>query len=208
MVGTMIAFTAALWTARRASSYEELSKHVLAQANLASNIIEQASKSGPVTVTKDTLSGPILSPTLRTLFEGMEGYVLVLDPSGRLLYGSFAYLRLSEDDRATLQREAISVKPGGQGVLLDLDKDRLLLVAVNEDMDVPNVQRVVAAESVTSTDIAIRELIGTSFAVAPLLLMASVGLAYIIAGRAFRPVGQMINEVQAITDGRDRKSTR
>jgi len=202
MVGTMIAFTAALWTARRASSYEELSKHVLAQANLASTIISQASKSGPVTVTRDTLNGPMISPELRTLLEGMEGYVLVLDPSGRLLYGSFALRQLSEDDRATLQREAISVKPGGQGELLDVGGDRLLLVAVNEDMDVPNVQRVVAAESVKSTDIAIRELIGTSFAVAPLLLMASVGLAYMIAGRAFRPVGHMINEMKAITDGR------
>lgn len=202
MVGTMIAFTAALWTARRASSYEELSKHVLAQANLASTIISQASKSGPVTVTRDTLNGPMISPELRTLLEGMEGYVLVLDPSGRLLYGSFALRQLSEDDRTTLQREAIAVKPGGQGELLDVGGDRLLLVAVNEDMDVPNVQRVVAAESVKSTDIAIRELIGTSLAVAPLLLMASVGLAYMIAGRAFRPVGQMINEMRAITDGR------
>jgi two-component system OmpR family sensor kinase len=203
MIGTVLAFAIALWTARRAGSYEELSRHVLAQANLASTIIEQASTSGqPVTVMRDTLVGPTISPALRTLLEGMEGYVLVLDQSGRLLFGSFAWQQLSEDDRATLQREAISVKPGGQGELLDVGGDRLLLVAVNENMDVPNVQRVVAAESVRSTDIEIRELLGTILAVAPLLLMASVGLAYVIAGRAFQPVGQMINEVKAITDGR------
>ena len=203
MIGTVLAFAVALWTARRAGSYEELSRHVLAQANLASTIIEQASTSGqPVTVMRDTLVGPTISPALRTLLEGMEGYVLVLDQSGRLLFGSFAWQQLSEDDRATLQREAISVKPGGQGELLDVGGDRLLLVAVNENMDVPNVQRVVAAESVRSTDIEIRELLGTILAVAPLLLMASVGLAYVIAGRAFQPVGQMINEVKAITDGR------
>lgn len=202
MVGTMVAFAIALWTARRAGSYEELGRHVLAQANLASTIIEQASTSGQqVTVLRDSLA-PTISPALRTLLEGMEGYVLVLDQSGRMLYGSFALLQMSEDDRATLQREAISVKPGGQGELLDVGGDRLLLVAVNENMDVPNVQRVVAAESVRSTDIAIRELLGTILAVAPLLLMASVGLAYMIAGRAFQPVGHMINEVKAITDGR------
>ncbi|HKV52020.1 MAG TPA: HAMP domain-containing sensor histidine kinase [Gemmatimonadaceae bacterium] len=203
MIGTMVAFAVALWTARRAGSYDELSRHVLAQANLASTIIEQASSSGQqVTVLRDTLVGPTISPALRTLLEGMEGYVLVLDQSGRMLYGSFAVLQLSEDDRATLQREAISVKPGGHGELLDVGGDRLVLVAVNENMDVPNVQRVVAAESVRSTDIAVRELLGTILAVAPLLLMASVGLAYMIAGRAFQPVGQMINEVKAITDGR------
>ena len=190
MVGTMVAFAVALWTARRAGSYEELARHVLSQANLASTIIEQASTSGQaVTVTRDTMVGPTISPALRVLLEGMEGYVLVLDQSGRLLYGSFALRQLSEDDRTTLQRAAITATPGGEGELVDVGGDRLLLVAVNENMDVPNVQRVVAAESVRSTDIAIRELLGTIFAVAPLLLVASVGLAYMIAGRAFRPVG-------------------
>ncbi|MGH7648678.1 MAG: sensor histidine kinase [Gemmatimonadaceae bacterium] len=175
---------------------------MLPQAHRASTIKEQASTAGQqVTVMRDSLA-PTISPALRTLLEGMEGYVLVLDQSGRMLYGSFALLQLSEDDRATLQREAISVKPGGQGELLDVTDDRLLLVAVNENMDVPNVQRIVAAESVRSTDLAIRELLGTILAVAPLLLMASVGLAYMIAGRAFQPVGHMINEVKAITDGR------
>jgi len=38
--------------------------------------------------------------------------------------------------------------------------------------------------------------------VAPFILALSVSAAYIIAGRAFRPVDQIINEVEAITDGR------
>jgi signal transduction histidine kinase len=38
--------------------------------------------------------------------------------------------------------------------------------------------------------------------IAPLLLLISIGGAYVIAGRALRPIDGIINEVQAITDGR------
>jgi signal transduction histidine kinase len=203
MVGTMIAFSVALWAARRAGSYDELARHVLAQARLASTIIEQANtNSAAVIVTRDTLVGSTISPALRTLLEGMEDYILVLDQSGRMLYGSFAVRQLNEDDRTNLQREAITVKSGGEGQLFVVGGDPLLLVAVDVQLSGATQLRVVAASSVRSTDIAIRELLGTMLAVAPLLLLASLGLAYVIAGRAFRQVDVMINEVQAITDGR------
>jgi signal transduction histidine kinase len=39
-------------------------------------------------------------------------------------------------------------------------------------------------------------------AVAPFVLMASVGAAYVIAGTAVAPLDRVINEVEAITDGR------
>jgi signal transduction histidine kinase len=39
-------------------------------------------------------------------------------------------------------------------------------------------------------------------AIAPFVLLVSIGTAYFLAGRAFRPVGRLINEVEAITDGR------
>jgi two-component system, OmpR family, sensor kinase len=47
-----------------------------------------------------------------------------------------------------------------------------------------------------------RELLATLFVVAPFVLLVSIGGAYVIAGRAFRPVDQIINEVEAISDGR------
>ena len=36
----------------------------------------------------------------------------------------------------------------------------------------------------------------------PIILLISMVVAYIVAGGAFQPVEQMINEVEAITDGR------
>ena len=48
--------------------------------------------------------------------------------------------------------------------------------------------------------VAPRELVATMLAITPLLVLLSIGGAYLIAGRAFRPVEHMINEVEAITD--------
>ncbi len=203
MVGTVVAFAIALWAARRASSYEELNRHVYAEANLARNIIRQAEESGqPVTVTHDSVVGPTITGSIRTLLEGIPDYMLVLDQKGRMLYGSFALRQLDEDDRAALQTAAIVAPASGTGQIYDLRHDRLLLVAVSTGASESKVSRVVAASSIRSTEIAIRELLGTMLVVAPLLVIGSVGLAYVIAGHALRPVDRIIDEVQAISDGR------
>jgi two-component system, OmpR family, sensor kinase len=202
MVGTIAVFAIALWGARRAGSYGELARHVLTQARLARTIIHQAEEQGqPVTATRDSLVGATITPPLRVLLEGIPDYVLLLDQSGRMLYGSFAVRQLSSDDRATLQTAAISVPTNGTAQLLSVGHERLLLMAVAGAPE-SEVSRVVAAASVRSTEFALRELLGTMLLVAPLLLVASSSLAYVIAGRAFKPVDRIINEVQAITDGR------
>ncbi len=54
MMGIMAAFAIALWAARRASSYDELARHVFANADLARKILQQAEENRqPVTVTND-----------------------------------------------------------------------------------------------------------------------------------------------------------
>jgi signal transduction histidine kinase len=203
MVGTVLAFAIALWAARRAGSYQELGRRVYAEANLARNIIRQAEETGqPITVTRDSLVGSTISPGLRALLDGMPDYVVLLDPSGRMLYASFAVRQLDSDDRAALQTAAIAASASGAGQLFDVGRDRLLLVALNPDLPDSQVSRIVTAASVHSTELAMRELLGTILVVAPLLVIGSVGLAYMIAGHAFRPVDRIIDEVRAITDGR------
>lgn len=203
MIGTVVAFAIALWAARRASSYEELNRHVYAEANLARNIIRQTEEAGlSVTSTRDSIVGPTITRPIRTLLEGIPDYMLVLDQSGRMLYGSFAVRQLDEDDRTSLQQAAMAAPPSGTGQIYDLANDRLLLVAVSSGAPASDVSRVIAASSIRSTEVAIRELLGTMLVVAPLLVIASVGLSYMIAGHALRPVDRIIDEVRAISDGR------
>src|SRR2546423_1890203 len=44
--------------------------------------------------------------------------------------------------------------------------------------------------------------LGTLLGLAPVIPLVSLGVAYFVAGHAFRPVDDLINEVEAITDGR------
>jgi signal transduction histidine kinase len=203
LVGTMLAFATALWAARRASSYDELQRYVQSEANLALTIIRQAEKAGqPVTVTRDTLVGPTITPNLRTLLEGIPDYVLVLDTSGRSLYISFAARQLGSDTLADFQTAALAAPTTGVGHVVTVGSRRLLMVARAPYGIESAVARVAVAASMRSTDFALRELLGTMLAIAPLLLIAAVALAYVIAGRALQPVDRIIGEVRAITDGR------
>src|SRR5919197_3842156 len=130
LMGTLLAFAAALWATRRASSYDELRRHVSTEANVALGIIRQAELSGQeITVVRDSLVGPVVTPTLRTLLEGITDYVLVLDPSGLSLYRSDAVRELSSDELGVLLASAISAPTTGTGTVVRIGRRRGLLVA-------------------------------------------------------------------------------
>ena len=199
---TIVAFAIVLVIARRASAYRELDEHVNAQAAAVLDVISDAERAGvPLTVRPDTLSGPVVAPLLYKKLEGIGDYVLVLDPNGRALYLSFQAQRLSDDDRVTLQQAVLQAQPNGPATFVSLDSDRVLLVA-RPDPQGLKVARVAAAVSARATEAAPGNLAETMLALMPLFLLLSIAGAYLISGRAFRPVELIINEVEAITDGR------
>ncbi|MFN2400592.1 MAG: sensor histidine kinase [Gemmatimonadaceae bacterium] len=203
LIATLVAFAAALWITRRAGSYSELQRYVLAEANLALNIVRQAEEAGqPITIIRDSIVGPSVTPALVTLLEGVPDYLLVLDRDGRSLYISRAALRLRPDDLADLQAIAIAAPTNGSGELVTVGDEKLLLSAAAPRETESGISRVVAAASTKSADVALRDLMGTMSVIAPLLIIISWAIAYNIAGRALRPVELIIDEVRAISDGR------
>jgi signal transduction histidine kinase len=202
LIGTLLVFAIALWAARRASSLQELQRYVFTEANLALSLVRNAELAGqPVTEVRDTLVGPAITPQLRTLLEGIPDYVLVLDANGRSLYVSFAARQLNPDELASLQQYAINAPTSGLAAIIPFGGEHLLMAARAPARE-SQISRVVVASSTKSAELAVGELVGTMLVIAPLLLLISIGGAYVIAGRALRPIDGIINEVQAITDGR------
>lgn len=202
LVATLFVFAIALWGARRAASLQELQRYVFTEANLALSLVRNAELEGqPVTEVRDSIVGPAITPQLRTLLEGIPDYVLVLDSNGRSLYVSFAARQLSPDELASLQQQAINAPTSGLAVIVPFGGERLLMAA-RAPVRESQISRVVVASSTRSAELAVGELVGTMLVIAPLLLIISIGGAYVIAGRALRPIDGIINEVQAITDGR------
>jgi signal transduction histidine kinase len=203
LVGTMAVFGAALYVGRGANVYRELQRYVVAHAVIAVRALEQTAEGGdPVVETVDPLVGPQLTAEARRRLEVLPDYVFVLDASGRALYMSAAARRLETADLQTvLDAAAQRVQVGNYSLKLTLRRTEVLLAAQRPGSAVP-VDRVVAGASTRTTTQSGRELIGTMLAVAPFVLMASVGAAYVIAGSAVAPLDRVINEVEAITDGR------
>jgi two-component system, OmpR family, sensor kinase len=203
LVGTMVVFGAALFGARQTNAMTDLSAQVLRQADLALRVVQQAREvAEPVTIVRDSLAGREVAPRLRTLLEGVPDYLLVLDDSGRVLYASFAVRQLGTDELATLTRGALALSDSQPAAIVNLGEEELLLRARFESAPGSPVRSVVAGAATAAAVSAPTELVSTMLVIAPLLLLVSILVAYIIAGRALRPIDQLIDAVSAITDGR------
>src|SRR5258705_248114 len=147
-------------------------------------------------------------PELRNTLEPLPGYFLVLDAQLRLLYSSFAIRQLPGNDKDELNKVAITeLNPGGDAAIVPLPGDtvlggRMLLVARRDSVLQPNISRVVAGLPMTDADVPPQLLLGTMLMLAPLMLLVSLAVAYVVAGSTFKPIDHLITEVEAITDGR------
>ena len=202
LFGTMLVFALVLREARRSAVYRELERQAGTNADQVIDVIRRAREARePLTVPRDTV--PALSPALFARLEGVPNYVFVLDVNNRVLYASYAVRQLDSDDLFALLSAALRMGPNGRAELVRLEQQELLIAERGDTaLRTVGIQGVVAGVSTVAASLAPRELVGTMLAVSPLVFLLSLALAYLIAGQALRPVERIINEVEAITDGR------
>ena len=203
LVATTAAFGGALWVGRGVTKYRELQRYVSVEANVALRLIAQAQREGDsVVVVRDSLVGAQLTPRIAAALDAFPDQLVVLDTAGRALYLSPAATRLDPSALQTLIRTSRRLNTDRLAALITVQEDEILVIARLGEGVGPPIERVVAGSSTNAIALSGRELLGTMLVIAPFVLLLSVGGAYLIAGRAFRPVDQIINEVAAITDGR------
>jgi len=213
LLGTLVVFALAIGLERRDEASQALTEEVQTEAGHVLSTIQKAQAAGQQLTNLDSVSfsTPVIRPTsaLGELLDPLPGYFMVVDAQGKLIYVSTLTRLLSSDDQAMFFQFADSLDPtGAVGRRLtvggpDTTRQRQLLVLSRRDPAVgPNISTVLAALPTDNSEIPVGLLIGTILALAPLIVLASIVVAYITAGRAFRPVDELINEVEAITDGR------
>lgn len=222
LFATLVAFCAAIYFARRASTNQDLGLRASRSAEQVLRAMAAAQRTGKPLTTRDSVRvpregaadsvwaytvGPL--PELRALLETRPGFFLVLGKSEKLLhsekllYSSFAMRQLGDADQADINRAGLALQAGTEAALVPLHgDDRMLLVARTDSTLQPNVSRVVAGMLTSEAQVAPQLLLGTLFLLAPLLFLISVAVAYVLAGSTFKPVDRLIREVEAITDGR------
>lgn len=207
LFATLAAFCAAVYFARRASAYQELGARAVRAAGQVLGTMSAAERSGTRLTGRDSLGTVSPLPELRNVLEPLPGYFLVLDAQSRLLYSSFAVRQLPPADQDDLNAVALQLQPGGDAVIFPLPRDtvlggRMLLIARRDTSLLPNISRVIAGLPTIDADVAPQLLLGTMLLLAPLVLLISLAVAYAVAGKTFKPIDEVIREVEAITDGR------
>lgn len=222
LAGTLALFAGTLWVTRGQSGARELQRYVNEEAEVAVRLLVQARGPGlPLTEVLDPVVGPLVVPRVSLLLDALPNLVVVTDTAGRVVYGSPGARVLVVGGAADLVRTATDARlsPTLAGKL-DVTRDttgvagayvRALGLPVREEVlvvrrdlgpDLAPLRSVVVGTPTRSAQRAQRELLEAALAVAPLALLLSVGAAWWIAGRAVQPLGQLVTEVEAITDGR------
>ena len=216
LFATLVAFCAAVYFARRASTNQELGLRAGRSAEQVLLAMASTQLSGKPVTTRDSVLVPREDgvdsvwaysvsplPQMRAVLETRPGFFLVLGERSKLLYSSFAMRQLPDADQAEINRAGLALQAGREAALVPLiGDDRMLLVARTDSAMQPNVSRVIAGMLTSEAEVAPQLLLGTMFLLAPLMLLISVAVAYVLAGHTFKPVDRLIREVEAITDGR------
>lgn len=221
LVGTMLVFSATLWFTRRLAGYRELQRYVVEEAAVATQLIRQAVGPGlPLTEVKDSLAGPRVVKRVELLLDALPNIVILTDTARRILYASIEARLLTSSSVSDLRTGAEQLSPTASGIVPIVrdsanpviaanmraralpGQERVLMVRVDVPPDLAPLRSVIVATATTQSDRATREPFGTLLAIAPIILLFSIGSAYYIAGNALRPIDFVTTELGAITDGR------
>jgi signal transduction histidine kinase len=206
LVVTVSVFGTLLLAVRRAQVGLETSRATAAQAQtLAARLTQQAilglREEAPLTRLVDTTLGYTATERLRSLMEGVPDFVYVLDQRGRTIYNSYTVRALQERDRATLDSLAAAFSPRAAGTRVRTADGELLFHAVVLPGDPGGIRRVVVGRPLPP-GIGAGEVIAAMILLIPLVALSSVVGAGVVSRMAYAPVEQLIDEVEAITDGR------
>jgi signal transduction histidine kinase len=169
----------------------------------------KASKGCRLTIV-DTTAGQLLARPTRDLvrvLDGISGYFLVFTTQNQLLYASMPMRNLPVQDQDAVDRVAANIATRVEDARVRVRGDSINLFIIADSVPtattlVPNISRVVVGLPISFADLMPQAVTGTIIILSPVFFLLSVFAAYAVLGNVFRPVDGLINEVEAITDGR------
>ncbi|HEY0779596.1 MAG TPA: HAMP domain-containing sensor histidine kinase [Gemmatirosa sp.] len=216
--GTIVVLAATLWAARGAAGDRELQRYVTEEAEVATRLLRQASGPGlPLTEVVD--HQPQVVSRVALLLDALPNIVVVLDSAERIVYRSTDARLLDFGQAERIIDASTQLSPtlsgkldvtrdtsGASGAYLRArglpQQEEVLVVRRDATRDLAPIRRIVVGTPTRSAIDARRELFTPLLAVMPLVLIASGGFGWWLAGRSVRPLERVIDEMEAITDGR------
>ena len=212
LVGGLLVFAIALYVVRVASGETALGPTAIAQGDQVLQPLRDWALNGNPLVEEqppaDSTGATVRSLTgsAQSIVGRIPGYFVLYDRAGERIYTSVGMRQLTLEDRSAILQTAERLQPDGPGALVPVDdalfEGKMLLVARRDSTLLPEITRVVAGVPTTVAELGGDVLIGTMLVVAPLILVGFFAVSYFITGNTLQPIEALINEVEAITDGR------
>jgi two-component system OmpR family sensor kinase len=200
---TVLAFGTALYIERRQASVRELDQRLSLESDLAHRWLTQSYKVLGRIVTNSGLR-PSLDPAISAYLEPARDYLVVADTAGQVLALSDVTRSLSAEALQSLTGSLDTLPLTRHGGVLALGpptgKVRYLVVPVDDAG--PGIGGLLVATPTRQASFGPADLLRSMLLIAPVILVSAGLIGYWLAGSSMRPVEGIMDEVDAISDGR------
>lgn len=205
LVATMTVFAAMIYLVQREEDFAELDARAQLEADLIAELLTGAAR-GPdsIVVLDPETRRPVLRPRIASVLQVLKDYVIVLGPDHQPLFLS--------DDAAALPYGSLvrlvelagewsaEARVGLANLGAPAGEVRYVVRAIADAG--PQVAQVVSGASTAGLVLGPQRLLSAMLLTAPLIIGLSVLIGYLLVGRTLQPVEAIVEEVEAITDGR------
>lgn len=200
---TIMAFGTLLYLERRQSSLRELDQRLGLESDLANRwLSESYNVLGRIVTTAGT--SPSLDPGISAYLEAVRDYLIVTDTSRNVLALSEAARSLNADalERLTAPLDTLRPPKRAGTVNLGADPGSVRYLAVRVEGAGPEIGGLLVATTTAQVAFGPADLLRSMLIIAPIILVAAALVGYWLAGTSLRPVQGIMDEVEAISDGR------
>lgn len=198
---TVIAFGTLLYLERRQSSIRELDQRLGLEADLADHWLTESYNVLGRIVTAQGVSAA-LDPGVSAYLEAVRDYLVVADTTGQVLALSESARALPAADleRLAAPLDTLAKRSGTLELAPPVGSVRYFVTRVQNAG--PEIGGVLVATSTGQLAFGPAELLRSMLFISPIVLIGAALVGYWLAGTSLRPVQGIMDEVEAISDGR------
>jgi signal transduction histidine kinase len=201
LTASVLVFGTALYLERRQSSVRELDQRLELEADFARRWLIESYN---VLHTLINPSDRQLNLGVSANFEGVRDLLLVFDPQGNTLYinDPVRQLNFAAIEQLAALAGAKPIARASGTAFLPAGEAPVRYVVLPVSGAGNEVGSVLVAARLSAVTFGPDDLLRSMVLVVPIILLASGVLGWFLAGRAMRPVEQLMDEVEEVTDGR------
>jgi signal transduction histidine kinase len=203
LTATVLAFGVTISLLQRTANLEALDARLGSVADLVAGLLAAEERAATRPLIEEFTNPEVeMRIGLQDRLDSIPYWVLVLDSSAQAIYGSVELRRLTPLAADSLRHRVFAVGGLRESFDILLGRTPVRFVARRISRAGPSIRAVAIGEPTRDFDIAPQRLLTSMLLVAPLIVVFAGLIGYLLSTRALRPVGRIIDELEAITDGR------